>query len=316
MARKHAASRRRNRRRRRKRQPERIILKNCGYELINGEYLMTSPGCYTHHTAKDVTLTSGHNLSVFGAVYSKSWLIKSKEKKLYAAAGDRKTDPRDLVFDSIGHNLGANQHPPTEIVVAPPRILLVLDLDETLISTHYDYEVEADPDFTVSLGEECMGRVYKRPYVEDFLEFAFENFDVAVWTAAISEYAKVIVDNCFTEEQRQKLRFIWTREHCTSVEPAWNRGRIWDNFYIQRKLLRNIPGYQMNRILHVDNTFSTFSQNRRNGILVEDWNGFDWQNDQELLMLKEYLQEQYLVTPGRDVRSVPKRDWKCSVTAK
>jgi len=291
-----------NRKRNRtQRTPDRLRVNKCGSEFVNGEYILESPGCYTHQTDKGiVTLTSGHDLSVFGEEFRKAWLISLDGKKLYAAPGNPKTHPRNLVFESVG----ADCYPPADIEVISPRILLVLDLDETLISTHAEYNPESEADFTVSLGE-CMGSVYKRPLLKEFLEFAFKNFDVAVWTAALPEYAEVVVENCFTEEQRQSLKFIWTREHCTSVEPAWNS---WE-FLLLKKHLHKIPGYQMNRILHIDNTFSTFSDNRRNGILVEDWNGVCW-DDQELLFLEKYLRSSFLETPSYDVRSVPKRDWR------
>ena len=36
--------------------------------------------------------------------------------------------------------------------------------------------------------------VYKRPYLDQFLEFAFENFEVVFYTAAIEQYANNLID--------------------------------------------------------------------------------------------------------------------------
>lgn len=67
--------------------------------------------------------------------------------------------------------------------------LLVLDLDETLIYATEE-RLEAEPDFAVG-----QYYVYKRPFLKEFLEFCFDNFEVAIWTSSTRNYAEGIVKN-------------------------------------------------------------------------------------------------------------------------
>ena len=61
--------------------------------------------------------------------------------------------------------------------------LLILDLDETLIHAT-EKPLENKADFRTKLYH-----VYKRPYVEMFLEFCQEHFLVGVWTTAGTDFA-------------------------------------------------------------------------------------------------------------------------------
>jgi TFIIF-interacting CTD phosphatase-like protein len=52
-----------------------------------------------------------------------------------------------------------------------------------------------------------------KPYLDEFLNYAFENFDVAIWTAAGSEYAEEILKGIGLD--KSKLKFLYTQENCT-----------------------------------------------------------------------------------------------------
>ena len=65
--------------------------------------------------------------------------------------------------------------------------LLILDIDETLIHTENvpdEYAAQYDYDFKFNGRGKSEFYTKKRPYLEQFLDYAFENFDVAIWTAA------------------------------------------------------------------------------------------------------------------------------------
>jgi hypothetical protein len=57
---------------------------------------------------------------------------------------------------------------------------------------------------------------YERRFAKDFLEWAHENFDVAVWSSAMPQNTMGIIDNVWGE-LKGKLAFILTQEHCTHV---------------------------------------------------------------------------------------------------
>jgi RNA polymerase II subunit A small phosphatase-like protein len=90
--------------------------------------------------------------------------------------------------------------------------ILSLDLDETLISSVYAAIPERYPDFDLRPYV-----VYKRPYVNEFLDWAYDNFDqIGVFTTATKNYAEVVVENVFGD---RPLAFMFTRKDCVDPEP-------------------------------------------------------------------------------------------------
>lgn len=88
---------------------------------------------------------------------------------------------------------------------------IVLDLDETLINSSSTQTKEDS--FTILVGGQTY-YVSKRPYLNEFLTFAFRNFEsVSIWTAATLEYAYRIVRNILSPEQYKALAFLKTRQH-------------------------------------------------------------------------------------------------------
>lgn len=87
---------------------------------------------------------------------------------------------------------------------------VILDLDSTIISSlepHVSqpkgligHEMKFD-DVTEYI-------VYERPYLQEFLDFLFENFKVAVWTAASKDYALFIVENIILSKPDRYLEFV------------------------------------------------------------------------------------------------------------
>ena len=89
----------------------------------------------------------------------------------------------------------------------PERKLLILDLDETLIYATEE-KLKYEPDFIVG-----QYFVYKRPFLNEFLSFCFDNFEVSLWTTATKNYAEEILQKILNKNQN--LKFLWTLERCT-----------------------------------------------------------------------------------------------------
>lgn len=87
------------------------------------------------------------------------------------------------------------------------KILVILDLDETLIHATSKPQNE-EWDFEV-----FNYKVYKRPYLEQFLEELKKNFYVAIWSSASDDYVNAIVKMIFPPNYN--LEFIWGRSRCT-----------------------------------------------------------------------------------------------------
>lgn len=76
---------------------------------------------------------------------------------------------------------------------------IILDLDQTLISSEAteDHNFEKYKEKSKKFRYDDMDGyyiVYSRPYLQDFLDYIFENFKVTVWTAASKDYALFIIE--------------------------------------------------------------------------------------------------------------------------
>lgn len=188
------------------------------------------------------------------------------------------------------------------------KLLIVLDLDETLIhsSDHKLVDLQYIGLFTQY---SFVYFVYKRPYVDDLLDFCFEHFDVGVWTAGSKEYANLIIPLLFG---KRKPVFVFSEDRCTiKYYSSSCRNEFSKISEISIKKLKKIwqkRYYQKDFTLVVDDTPTTFVNNYGNAILVYKWMGDP--KDKELLYLKNYL-KQLLTFAGR-WRSIEKRYWHSS----
>jgi RNA polymerase II subunit A small phosphatase-like protein len=175
----------------------------------------------------------------------------------------------------------------------PPRHLLVLDLDETLL---YASEVELDraADFRA-----CGYHVYRRPYLAEFIAYALARFEVGVWTSSGRRYADAIVAELFPAES---LSFVWASERC-SITRDWTTGG-----YLNRKPLKKLKrrGYRLERVIAVDDTPSKHAYNYGNLVRVDEYLGQN-ENDDELLWLMPYLDR---LATAPNVRRIEKRCWR------
>ena len=77
------------------------------------------------------------------------------------------------------------------------RMNIILDLDNTIINALADSDRKKLPaDFSSKFKVRDMipfFRIYARPHIEEFLDYLFSNFNVAIMTAAEKDYALFIV---------------------------------------------------------------------------------------------------------------------------
>jgi len=171
--------------------------------------------------------------------------------------------------------------------------LLILDLDETLVFAS-EARLACDEDFLV--GEYF---VYKRPGLDRFIEFAFQHFKVAVWTASGSDYADAVVAEIFRDPKR--LEFAWSRQRCTwKSDPELGAG-----YWIKdlKKVVR--IGHSLNGILVVDDSPRKLERSYGNYIRVLPFAGDP--SDDELEKLERYLLR---LRDSVNVRSWDKRNWR------
>lgn len=138
--------------------------------------------------------------------------------------------------------------------------LLILDIDETLLHSTYE-DLKREPDFYFK-----ERRVYLRPYLNEFLEYCFKNYDIAIWTSAKADYARFILKKITGD--LLKFKFIWTRNHCKR-NIKWN-GFMNSESYI--KDLSKVSDYELKDIKIIDDTPQNIIP-LENVIFIEEYRG-------------------------------------------
>ncbi len=172
------------------------------------------------------------------------------------------------------------------------KILLILDLDETLIHAR-ETPLVLEPDFCV-----FDYSVYKRPNLAWFLNKVSESYRLAVWSSADDEYVEAIVDQIKPESV--DLEFVWGQSKCTLR-------RDYDlDKYIKEKRLKKLKKYgnTLEQMLIVDDTPKKLKDNYGNAIYIKPFKGNP--SDDVLLQLYGYLE---LLKNEKNVRKIEKRGW-------
>ena len=173
------------------------------------------------------------------------------------------------------------------------RKLLILDLDETLI---YATEEKLDRE-----SEFCVGQyyVYKRPFLNEFLEFCFKNFEVAVWTSSTRNYAEKIVEKVF--DSKHSISFLWARERCTISYDAEEMQRFYEKKI--HKIRRR--KYDLNSVIVIDDSPEKWRSAYGNLVRIKPF--FGEADDTELKHLVVYLER---LKDVENIRVLEKRSWR------
>ena len=174
------------------------------------------------------------------------------------------------------------------------RPLLILDLDETLI---YASEAPLDRPCDFMVGPFF---AYERPGLANFLAAMREHFELAVWTSSSAPYAALAVAAIFDLPPV----FLWARERCTWRYFPESQGGEWTK---NLSMLKRY-GYQLERVLMVDDTPSKLAKHYGNLVRVAPY--FGATDDRELPALAAYLPA--LAAAG-NVRRIEKRGWRTSL---
>ena len=173
------------------------------------------------------------------------------------------------------------------------RHLLILDIDETLLFAT-EKPLAHLPDYVVGPYS-----VYKRPYVDDFLQAVAGVFDLAIWTSSGEDYAARVIRPLFPNSN--VLKFVWSRDRCTrrfnheSQEDYWVKDL--------KKAVR--AGFPIEQILVVDDSPEKLQRHYGNHVRVSPFTG--GVHDKELLQLVPFLR--YMSTV-QNVRVIEKRNWR------
>lgn len=140
--------------------------------------------------------------------------------------------------------LSLAQKPPT-LLLNPSRLLLILDLNGTLLArtTHIAFT--------------------PRPHLSSFLTYAFANHSILIWSSAQPKNVHAICEKLFTQAERHRLLGEWGRDtleltpeqYAQRVQVYKRLNRVW----MDEALQRSHPGF---------NKGERWSQN--NTLLIDD----------------------------------------------
>jgi Dullard-like phosphatase family protein len=173
------------------------------------------------------------------------------------------------------------------------RKTLVLDLDETLTHTNIK---NTEGHVTLSITHKTDISVNIRPFAQDLLKYASQDFEVIIFTASQSKYANTILNHL--DPMNKYIHHRLYRDQCY----------LFNGYYL--KDLR-ILGRDIRDIVFVDNSLISFALQIENGVPVTTWT--EDLNDTQLKVLIDYLK---IARNARDVRNLNKDifDLKASVS--
>jgi len=164
---------------------------------------------------------------------------------------------------------------------------LVLDLDETLISSSAKHSAKHDISVRVTIsGVSSSFYIRKRPHVDQFLETVAQWYEVIVFTASLSPYANAVIDQL---DPNRLISKRYYRQSCVNKSGCYVKDL--------RTICRDLS-----KVIIIDNSPVAYSLNKENAIPIEDYVGCNPQ-DSALLNLLPLLEE---LKNSSDVREVLK----------
>lgn len=159
---------------------------------------------------------------------------------------------------------------------------LFLDLDETLVhavknSNQGQVKIKVNNDVVINANI--------RPYAQDFIKIASQDYEIVIFTASYRQYANAILD--YLDPLNKYIAYRLYRENCYD----------YDGHFI--KDLRVLGNRDLKDVVLVDNSLVSFALQIENGIPISPWTVDS--NDSKLCILLDYL---YILKSARDVRCV------------
>jgi len=164
---------------------------------------------------------------------------------------------------------------------------LVLDLDETLVHSSFDYLPDADLVLPVEV-QGITQEVYvrKRPGLDEFLEFVGKHYEVGVFTASVIKYADAVLDRI---DKTQVVQWRLFRESCCQTS---------EGFYVKDL---GCLGRRLESTIIIDNSPHSYLFHPENAIGIKSF--VDDKRDNHLIDLIPFLDH---TKEAKDVREALK----------
>lgn len=130
--------------------------------------------------------------------------------------------------------------------------------------------------------------VFERPHLQSFLDFLFEHFEVSVWTAASKDYGLFVLKNIVLKNPTRRLQNYLFSYHCELSDEEYKSVK-------DLRLLTQTFKRCQNPII-IDDLREVYDTQPSQCINIKAFRFFEEhsENDQELLLVEEYLKKRFL----------------------
>lgn len=173
----------------------------------------------------------------------------------------------------------------------PLKNNIILDLDQTVISAEANDEIDLDKYTEKSAkfrSDDMDGyyMIYSRPYLQEFLDYVFKNFNVTIWTAASKDYALFIIEKIILNNvPERKLDFIFFSYHCDLSKKTKKYSKelcmLWD--------IHNLPGYSPKNTVIIDDYKADVHQCQPNNCIIAPAFEFPSEGSENDTFLKDII---------------------------
>lgn len=179
---------------------------------------------------------------------------------------------------------------------------VILDLDETLISSVEKYELKSNKEikkefssksnnFTIhSMSSDYF--ITERPGVQDFLDFLFENFNVSVWTAASKEYANFVIKKVILKNSNRHLDYIMYSKHCSASEKKTGCLKNLEKFF-------HLPYYNRHNTVIIDDNSNVFEKQNNQVIRLKAFDVFNEDSTEDTTLQSVQKSLQKMMKPSK-----------------
>lgn len=161
------------------------------------------------------------------------------------------------------------------------KYLIILDMDETLINSVSKEDIE---NFEIDIDNseyeyKDFGKyiTFFRPYLNEFLDYMFDNFNVGVWTAGDKEYAMPILKEIFKNRYSDLEHVLF--KHNT-------------DYTVDGKYIKDLDKVQLDNVYIIDDKEESASKQPNSLIHIKPFLWYN-KNDIQLELMVDTLQSKF-----------------------
>lgn len=133
--------------------------------------------------------------------------------------------------------------------------------------------------------------IFERPGLQEFLDFLFAHFNVAVWSAASPSYVEFIVEKIITRPGRH-VHYVLTSDNCEDCQDYYGEDQFKNLRYLWD--IHDLPGFGPLNTLIIDDLGLVRKTQPNNCIQIKSFNVNHkqcWEDNELLTRIKPMLEE-------------------------